>query len=73
MTDHEKEEINKVKGFINEELTGILQITDSQEGLQKGQVLKRINMILDSYDEITPTLNKFFDEKHYREKWNREI
>lgn len=32
----------------------------------------RISAVIDNYDEIEPTIRKFFKEKHDKEKWNQE-
>ena len=69
MTKNEREEINRIRELMCEEMDAILEIKDKNERSEKGQVIFRMEKIFDSYDELTPILNKFFDEKHYKEKW----
>lgn len=69
MNEYEREEINRVRHLMSEEMDCILEIKNKDERTYKGQVIFRIEKIFDNYDELTPILNKFFEEKHYKEKW----
>ena len=69
MTKNEREEINRIRHLMSEEMDYILEIKDKNERSEKGQVIFRMDKIFDSYDELTPILNKFFEKKHYKEKW----
>jgi hypothetical protein len=69
MNEYERCEINRIRHLMSEEMDSILEIKDKQERTDKGLVIFRMNKILDNYDELTPILNKFFEEKHYKEKW----
>lgn len=69
MTNNEREEIDRIRYLLSEEMDSILDIKNKEERMDKGLVILRINKIFDSYDELEPILNKFFEEKHYKEKW----
>lgn len=69
MTENEKKEIDRIRQLMCEEMDAILEIKDKNERSEKGQVIFRMKKIFDSYDELTPILNKFFEETHYKEKW----
>lgn len=73
MNEYEREEINRVRHLMSEEMDYILEIKNKDERAYKGQVIFRMNKIFDNYDELTPVLNNFFEEKHLKEKWEREI
>lgn len=69
MTEYEKQEIDRIRYLLSEEMDSVLDIKNKEERMDKGLVILRITKIFDSYDELTPILNKFFEEKHYKEKW----
>ena len=73
MNEYERCEINRIRHLMSEEMDSILEIKDKQERTNKGLVIFRMNKIFDNYDELTPILDKFFEEKHYKEKWGKEI
>ena len=68
MNEYERCEINRIRHLMSEEMDSILEIKDKQERTNKGLVIFRMNKIFDNYDELTPILDKFFEEKHYKEK-----
>ena len=73
MNEYERCEINRIRHLMSEEIDSILEIKDKQERTDKGLVIFRMNKIFDNYDELTPILDKFFEEKHYKEKWGKEL
>ena len=45
--------------------------TDKKAKMTKLNTLLNLAKILDNYDELEPTLQKFFYEKAQKEKWER--
>lgn len=72
MNKYEKSEIEIVEKYIAEELKRVEQIGGREEMISRGMVLDRLFKVLSNYDELVPVLNKFFEEKHYKEKWGME-
>ena len=65
-----EKEIKKVEEWMGEEMNTILSIPNKDESMSRGQVIFRMYQIFKNYDELEPVLNKFFEEKHYKEKWD---
>ena len=72
MTEYERIEINRIRRLLSEEMDSVLDIKNKEERTDKGLVIFRISKIFDNYDELTPILDKFFEEKHYKEKWEKD-
>lgn len=73
MTKSEKEEIIRVEEFIAAELERIstpleLMATQDNEKLERANVLYKLYKILENYDDINPTLTKFFNERARKER-----
>ena len=63
-----EKEIKIVEEWMGEEMNQVLALPDTDERTNRGQVLFRMYQIFKNYDELEPVLNKFFEEKHYKEK-----
>lgn len=72
MTEYEKQEIDRIRYLLSEEMDSILDIKNKEERMDKGLVILRINKIFDNYDELTPILEQYYELKHYRDKWEKE-
>ena len=71
MTEYEKQEIDNVIDFIDSEMK-ILDTKDNKEKLGRAIVLDRLFKVVRDYDELAPLLEKYYEAKHYREKWEKE-
>ena len=69
MNKNEKAEKREIQKFINIELDKIGNIKNRDERIDKTQILFRINQYLQNYDELTPIMEKFFEDKYKRDKW----
>lgn len=66
--DAKKEEIERLEEFILSELDRIstpmeLKASDDKTKLEKASVLFNIYKVLTNYDDLEPTLKKYFDNK----------
>ena len=69
MTKNEKTEKREIQKFINNELDKIGKIKNRDERIDKTQLLFRLNQYLQNYDELTPIMEKFFEDKYKKDKW----
>ena len=69
MNKNEKAEKREIQKFINTELEKIGNIKNRDERIDKTQILFRLNQYLQNYDELTPIMEKFFEDKYKRDKW----
>lgn len=68
-----EEEINKIIEYISYEMYKVEhEKTSKNEKLEKADVLYKMYRIATNLDELTPTLEKFFEEKHKKEKYGGE-
>lgn len=72
MNKNEKTEKREIQKFISNELDKVAKSKTREERLDKTQMLFRLNQYLDNYDELTPVLEKYFEEKYKRDKWKDE-
>ena len=69
MNQYEQDEIKQIQEKIFTELDKLNDGMTPQEKISRLNVLYRLNLILDNYEELEETLNKFFSEK---QRWDRE-
>ena len=69
MNKNEKAEKREIQKFINTELEKIGNIKNRDERIDKTQILFRLNQYLQNYDELTPIMEKFFEDKYKHDKW----
>ena len=71
MTEYEDREIKDVTKLIAEEMKRIEQMEKS-EYIGRAVVLDRMFKFVRDYDELTPLLERYYEAKHYRDKWEKE-
>lgn len=67
--DAKQELINRFQYLIKDELEALENIKDKEERQIRLNTLYKINMYLSNFDELEPTLKKFFKEKAKKDKW----
>lgn len=69
MTKYEKSEMREIQKTMLKQLDKIDSYKNTKEKADRLQFLKRLDMILNNYDELTPVLEKYFEEKRKEDKW----
>jgi hypothetical protein len=69
MTKYEKSEMREIQKTMLKQLDKIDSYKNTKERADRLQFLKRLDMILNNYDELTPVLEKYFEEKRKEDKW----
>ena len=69
MTKYEKSEMREIQKTMLKQLDKIDSYKNTKERSDRLQFLKRLDMILNNYDELTPVLEKYFEEKRKEDKW----
>lgn len=72
MNKYTEKEIKRIETLLDEEMSEILKAEDKKEMLSRGDVVYNLYQIFQHYDELEPVLDKFFKDKHYKEKWGKE-
>jgi hypothetical protein len=72
MTKNEKAEKREIQKFILAELNKLDKCKSRDERIDKTQMLFRLTQYLDNYDELTPVLEEYFENKRSKEKWRNE-
>lgn len=72
MLEVEKDEIRAVQKYLLKELEKIHELDNPGEALQRIDVLWNINRYLENYEELKPTMQKFFIKKARKEKYGRD-
>jgi len=65
-----KELYLKIEKLLNEEMNEIMATeTDANLKFKKLTDIYRLNKILENFDELEPTMQKFIEEKRNKKKW----
>lgn len=69
--DQKKEIITKFEEKVKEEIENLDNIDNEKERYIRLDTLYKIHKYLVNFDELEPVLNKFFEDRKNKEKWER--
>ena len=72
MTKNEEQIIKKFQKEVSSELDKLGKCKSKQERTEKLVTLYHLSLILENYEQLEPTLQKFFYDRQLKDKWKGE-